>query len=78
MTTGPYRFIRHPGYAGGLTFNLFVPVSLGSLWALLPVLAMSALTLRRTSLEDRTLHLKLRGYREYAGRTRWRLIPGIW
>lgn len=78
VTTGPYRYIRHPGYAGGLIFNLFVPVALGSLWALLPVLAMFALTLRRTTLEDRTLYLKLRGYREYAGRTRWRLVPGIW
>jgi len=78
VTTGPYRYIRHPGYAGGLVFHLSVPVALGSLWALLPVLATSALTLLRTFLEDRTLLLKLKGYPEYAGRTRWRLIPGIW
>lgn len=78
VTTGPYRYVRHPGYAGGLVFHLSVPVALGSLWAFLPVLATSALTLLRTSLEDRTLHHKLKGYPEYAGRTRWRLIPGIW
>jgi protein-S-isoprenylcysteine O-methyltransferase Ste14 len=78
VTTGPYRYIRHPGYAGGLVFYLSVPIALGSLWALLPVLATLALTLLRTSLEDRTLLLKLKGYPEYASRTRWRLIPGIW
>lgn len=78
VTTGPYRYVRHPGYAGGLMFHLSVPIALGSLWAFLPVLATSALTLLRTCLEDRTLHHKLKGYPEYAGRTRWRLIPGIW
>ncbi len=78
VSTGPYRFIRHPGYAGGLVFHLAAPFALGSLWALIPVFATVALTLVRISLEDKTLRLKLKGYPEYASRTRWRLIPGIW
>ena len=78
VSTGPYRYIRHPGYAGGLVFHLAVPFALGSLWALLPVLATVALTILRISLEDKTLRLKLKGYQEYASRTRWRLIPGVW
>ncbi len=77
VTTGPYRYIRHSGYAGGLVFHLAVPFALGSRWALLPVLATVALTILRISLEDKTLRLKLKGYQEYASRTRWRLIPGI-
>ncbi len=78
VTTGPYRYIRHPGYAGGLLFHLSIPLALGSLWALLPVLAIVALTVLRTSLEDKTLLGKLKGYPEYASRTKRRLIPGIY
>lgn len=78
VTTGPYRYIRHPGYAGGLLFHLSIPFALGSLWALLPIVATVVLTVLRTSLEDKTLHHKLKGYPEYACRTRWRLFPGIW
>ena len=78
VTTGPYRIVRHPGYAGGLLFNLFIPVALGSLWAFLPVLTQTGLTILRTSLEDRTLLRKLAGYREYAEKTRSLLVPGIW
>ena len=32
----------------------------------------------RTVLGDRTLQAELPGYREYAGRVRYRLIPGVW
>jgi protein-S-isoprenylcysteine O-methyltransferase Ste14 len=78
VMTGPYRTIRHPGYAGGLLFHLLIPVALGSLWAFLPVSVNAVLTIVRTSLEDRTLRKKLSGYREYAEITRKRLIPGVW
>ena len=78
VTSGPYRFVRHPGYAGGLLFNLLMPVALGSLWALVPAGLNIMLTVVRTSLEDRTLILKLGGYAEYAARTKYRLIPGVW
>jgi len=32
----------------------------------------------RTALEDRTLQQELPGYREYADRVRYRLIPGVY
>jgi protein-S-isoprenylcysteine O-methyltransferase Ste14 len=32
----------------------------------------------RTALEDRTLHEELPGYDEYAERTQYRLLPGVW
>lgn len=78
VSTGPYRFVRHPGYAGGMLFNLSIPFALGSLWACLPLALLLCLTALRTALEDRTLIAKLPGYREYAGRTRRRLVPLAW
>lgn len=75
---GPYRYMRHPGYASGLITNLAVPVMLGTLWALLPAIGIIIVLIIRTSKEDRTLQEELPGYREYAQRTRYRLIPGIW
>lgn len=78
ITNGPYAYVRHPGYAGSLLAFIFLPVALGSLWALLPAFAGLSLWIVRTYLEDRTLHKELDGYSQYACRVRWRLVPGIW
>jgi len=75
---GPYRLIRHPGYAGSLIYNLAIPLVLGSWWVFIPALITIALTLVRTGLEDRTLRGELPGYREYAADVRYRLIPFVW
>jgi protein-S-isoprenylcysteine O-methyltransferase Ste14 len=77
-TSGPYRYVRHPGYAGIIAFDLAMPVILGSLWALIPAALTVCLIFVRTALEDRALQGKLEGYEEYADRVRYRLIPGIW
>jgi protein-S-isoprenylcysteine O-methyltransferase Ste14 len=76
--TGPYKFMRHPGYAGGLVWYLMTPLVLGSLWAYIPTAFVVALTVLRTSLEDQTLQAELPGYAEYTQQTRYRLVPGIW
>jgi protein-S-isoprenylcysteine O-methyltransferase Ste14 len=76
--TGPYKIVRHPGYAGGLVWYLMTPVILGSLWAYIPTVIVIALTVLRTSLEDKTLQAELPGYVEYTKQTCYRLIPGIW
>jgi protein-S-isoprenylcysteine O-methyltransferase Ste14 len=78
VTGGPYRYVRHPGYVGGIMFQLGMPVLLGSLWALIPAGLMALLLVVRTALEDRTLLNELEGYREYAQQTRYRLLPGVW
>jgi protein-S-isoprenylcysteine O-methyltransferase Ste14 len=57
VTSGPYRWLRHPGY----------------LAAILGALLFTA----RTWLEDATLRRELRGYAEYAERTRFRLLPWL-
>lgn len=77
-TSGPYRFVRHPGYVGTILQNLGLPLLLGSLWALLPGGLLVLLMVVRTALEDRMLHEELPGYREYAQKVRYRLLPGLW
>lgn len=76
--SGPYKYVRHPGYAGGLIWFLMTPLILGTLWAYLPTLLVMALMVLRTSLEDKTLQAELPGYKEFTLQTRYRLIPGIW
>ncbi len=78
ISSGPYRFVRHPGYAGGAVAILATPLLLGSFWALLPAGLTVATTVIRAALEDRTLQQELPGYAEYASRTRFLLLPGIW
>ena len=78
VSSGPYRFVRHPGYAGGLLFDLAAPLALASWWALLPAVITVAFLGLRTWLEDQTLLNELDGYRGYAQRVRFRLLPGIW
>ena len=77
-TGGPYRIVRHPGYAGGVLFDLAAPLMLGSLWALIPAGLTTCAIILRTALEDRTLRAELDGYEEYARQARYRLLPGVW
>jgi protein-S-isoprenylcysteine O-methyltransferase Ste14 len=78
IESGPYRFVRHPGYAAAILLFFGLGLALGSYWALVPA-ALAAITLiLRTVWEDRTLHDELPGYRDYARKVRYRLIPGIW
>jgi protein-S-isoprenylcysteine O-methyltransferase Ste14 len=76
--TGPYRFVRHPFYAGGILNLAGVAPALGSIWALVPVAVALVLVVARTRLEDWTLRRELPGYAEYALRVRYRLVPGIY
>jgi protein-S-isoprenylcysteine O-methyltransferase Ste14 len=77
VTTGPYRVVRHPMYAGYIVALLATPVALGSLPALVPAFLLVAGIVTRTVLEDRTLHAELPGYPEYAAKVPWRLLPGV-
>jgi len=77
-TTGPYRFVRHPGYVGVILQCISAPILLGSLWALIPGITATVLIVIRTSLEDRTLQAELTGYQDYVRKVRYRLVPGIW
>ncbi len=76
--TGPYRFVRHPGYAGNIVALFGMVLALGSVWTLIPAAAATVIAVIRTALEDRTLQEELPGYRDYAQRVRYRLFPGIY
>ncbi|MGD8454995.1 MAG: isoprenylcysteine carboxylmethyltransferase family protein [Anaerolineales bacterium] len=78
ISTGPYRFIRHPMYLSTVLFGLFSPLFVGSWWALIPGFAMVCVFIVRTILEDRTLTNELPGYAEYTHKVRYRILPGIW
>ncbi len=78
IETGPYQFVRHPGYAGSFFATLFIPLALSTYWAYIPVLLTNLILCIRTAKEDRFLQAELPGYAEYETRTRYRLIPGIW
>ncbi|WP_455376590.1 methyltransferase family protein, partial [Kaarinaea lacus] len=76
--SGPYRFVRHPGYAGNIFPPFGIVLALGSLWTLIPAAAALIIAVIRTVLEDQTLQEELSGYRDYARRVRYRLIPGVY
>jgi len=78
ITSGPYRFVRHPGYAGALLGALAAPLFLGSAWMFVPVAATVALFVARTALEEGALRSELPGYDDYMRRTHYRLLPGVW
>jgi protein-S-isoprenylcysteine O-methyltransferase Ste14 len=77
-STGPYRFMRHPAYAGLILQALGVPILLGSLWALIPGITAAVCIIIATSSEDRMLQAELPGYQDYVQKVRFRLVPGIW
>jgi protein-S-isoprenylcysteine O-methyltransferase Ste14 len=78
VSSGPYRWIRHPGYAGALLVYLATPIFLDALWVFVPVVFLGTVLVIRTGLEDRTLQDELKGYGDYARRVRYRLLPGVW
>jgi len=75
---GPYRYVRHPGYVGYIASWIATSLALGSLWALIPAGLVMGLMVVRTALEDKTLQAELDGYKDYAARVRYRLLPGVW
>jgi protein-S-isoprenylcysteine O-methyltransferase Ste14 len=78
VSTGPYAIIRHPGYAGMIVFYASMPLGLGSLYGLVPALLLAGAFVFRIHFEDEMLQKELKGYKEYAKKTRYRLIPFVW
>ncbi len=78
IDTGPYAFIRHPGYAGPLVAHACLPIVLGTVAALVPTIIGAAFLLLRAVREEQMLVTDLPGYRDYTARVRWRILPGLW
>jgi len=79
VDTGPYRWIRHPSYAGMLMIVAGIGVCFGNLVSILVILIpMIALMLKRMRIEEEALANALGdAYRNYIGRTK-RLIPALY
>ena len=77
-TGGPYRFVRHPAYLGMISIELGTSIMLGSWLALIPGVVSAILLILRTMLEDRILLAELDGYKEFAEKTHYRLLPEVW
>lgn len=71
---GPYRFVRHPMYAGALLSLLPACLLAPSWWNAAVFGLFLAACLWRIGLEEGLLG----GYADYARRVRWRLLPGVW
>lgn len=78
ITSGPYQYVRHPGYTGGLLFLLTSGLALGSWVAILPMLLSVPFIVRRTLIEEQMLQQGLPGYTDYMKKVRYRLVPGLW
>jgi len=78
ISTGPYHYVRHPMYAGGLLLFLGTPLLLGSWYGLLLVLIMIPAGAVRAVLEERMLREVLPGYAAYMAQVKYRLIPYVW
>ncbi|MGV1757421.1 methyltransferase family protein [Rhizobium sp. A22-96] len=78
ISTGPYAYVRHPGYVSAILVFAGLALALASWWALIPAAWASGLLVLRTSWEDALLRAELDGYADYAGRVRFRLVPGLW
>ncbi len=77
IAAGPYRFLRHPGYAASIFAFMGGGLAFGSWIAMLPIIVFVGLFIRRTLVEDQMLLRELEGYAEYAQRVRYRLMPGV-
>jgi len=75
--SGPYKFVRHPGYVGNILPLPGIVLALGSIWAIIPAVFTTMIILIRTILEDDMLKKELPGYQDYAQHVHDRLFPGI-
>jgi protein-S-isoprenylcysteine O-methyltransferase Ste14 len=78
ITTGPYRYGRHPFYTGAIVFLVGTTLLLGSLWGLVAVPILAILLGIRIRIEEKALRNGLHGYDDYAERVRYRLVPLVW
>ena len=78
VTTGPYRYVRHPLYAGSIFLFVGAPLLLGSWWGLAFAPLLILMLGIRIPIEEQALRAGLEGYDDYAARVRYRLIPLVW
>lgn len=78
VKNGPYKIVRHPGYASVMLSFVSIPLLIGSLYALICTAAVFIIMVIRTAMEDKMLKNELPGYLQYTKEVKYRLMPGIW
>jgi protein-S-isoprenylcysteine O-methyltransferase Ste14 len=78
VSSGVYKYVRHPMYVGNVIMMLGIPLALGSYWGLVFVIPGTMVLVFRILDEEKLLTQELRGYREYMQRVRYRLVPHVW
>jgi protein-S-isoprenylcysteine O-methyltransferase Ste14 len=78
VSTGLYGLVRHPMYFGNVVLMIGIPLALGSYWGLLFVIPGLAVLATRILDEEKVLTQQLAGYRDYAQRVHYRLVPYVW
>jgi protein-S-isoprenylcysteine O-methyltransferase Ste14 len=76
VSTGLYRFLRHPIYLGYLITHLGFVLAHAGPWNLFVLLAADTALMARAVYEERTLAPDP-AYRDYMTRARWRVLPGV-
>jgi protein-S-isoprenylcysteine O-methyltransferase Ste14 len=75
VSTGPYKYVRHPMYAGFILFTVGTALLLGSACGLIGALVLNALITWRAVREEQVLKNELPGYSEYMTRVKYRFVP---
>ncbi len=78
ITSGPYRMVRHPMYAGASVLLIFTPLALGSWIAEIFAVLLILVVAIRLLDEERFLKKDLTGYTAYCQTVRYHLIPYLW
>jgi protein-S-isoprenylcysteine O-methyltransferase Ste14 len=78
VSTGPYRHVRHPLYAGFILFTVGTALLLGSAYGVLGAVVLNMLIVWRAVREEQVLQRELAGYGEYMTRVKYRFIPYLW
>jgi protein-S-isoprenylcysteine O-methyltransferase Ste14 len=74
---GPYGFVRHPVYSGGLLAAAGISLAL-SPWSLVLTAALAVVWALKASVEERFLTARYPGYADYRARVRYRLVPFVY
>ena len=78
VSSGPYQYIRHPGYLSGIMFFLGTPMVLDSAYSFFPFVCIVVGFMIRIIFEEKMLIAELDGYQDYTNKVKYRLIPEIW
>ena len=78
IDTGLYGIVRHPMYCAAILIFMFIPLVLGSFYALIPLIIFPIQMGKRMKNEEQILEKGLDGYIDYKKKVRYKVIPFLW